>query len=710
MSKSLLIKDLRRSGISKKYLKTLGFKVLKSADCAEFLGRKTSKTLIAYKIPFFNIEGTQTSFARLRLLEGRWHVPRPGEKKKRQFKYNQRANTAPHLYFPPVFPWAKYMKDGKIVLPRLVVTEGEKKAVKACLMGIPCVALAGVYNFKSKKRGISLIKEFRLFDLSDTIVEICYDSDLNSNEFVREAMVAFSSELVSLKPKYISTVMQDGDSAHGKTGLDDFLLDYDSKAAAIKAFDALPREHDERSAVLKELDSKLLFSVEQDSFFKLDTRRFTTRRALQEQYGNQPKLMNPENPNLRILPIDLWFNQRDESTTVQRVTFQPTKPSIFRERKTDIHDSFNLWTPPSIGLVKGKPNYWIELFDHLTANLTEDEKKWFLQWFAYPIQNPGTKLFTASFMYSNVQGIGKNFLVYPFFQRIYGDSFTMVNGDRLLGGFNGWMAQKQFIFADEVYMPNRADRKGMIGKLNTLITSETLDINEKFQPIMTLPNYTQLYLTSNHEEAIPIDDTDRRLLVIHPPERRLANEFYGKMDAWARKEASAGQLYRYLMNDVDCSDFNPKAAAPKTKARNETVSSAADAGVSLIQQIINDPTSVLAINGKPPEEQLYTAAEIAAAINRYAQEQGYSYRVTAQMVSTRMRTRVTYREVRIRDRDKVVTVGLWALYNERKWKDRDNGMWAAEYRKHNARFKRHDGAPATGSASVAAAPAGATTH
>lgn len=680
MSKKLLIADLKKSGIEASYLKTLGFKSLDTAALAKVLGRKVHSSAVAYEIPFFDHNGKRTSFSRVKLLAGRWA---PGKKKK--YKYNQRANTAPHLYFPPVFDWNAYLKDDLISLPRLVVTEGEKKAIKACLTGIPCVALAGVYNFKSKKRGISLIKEFKLFDFTNTLIEVCYDSDLNSNEFVRDAMNAFSSELVQLKPKSIATVYLDGDTAPEKTGLDDFLLSYPTAKKARQAFDELPREYDERNEVLQTLDNELVFSVEHDSFFKLTTHKFTNAKALREHYGNQPKLPNPDNPNARILPIELWFNQRGPMTQVQRVTYEPARPTRFREMPQDMLDSYNLWQAPDLSPVSGKPTLWLTLFDHLTSELTEDQKKWFLQWLAYPMQNPGAKMLTAAFIHSATQGVGKNFLVYPFFEHIYGKSFDLVNGDQLVSPYNGWIAKKQFIFAEEIYLSSRQERKGIIGRLNALITTETVQINEKYVPLLKMRNYGNLYLASNHADAIPIDDTDRRLFVIHAPEKRLERSFYDAMVKWSKepKHKAAGQIYRYLMEDVDCADFNPNADAPRTAARAETVGYSADTGIMLIQQVFDDPDSILCINGVPPTEQLYTAQELCAAINQFSTAQGYRLSINPQTLASRMKARLphgVHKEVRMRNGDKVITRGLYAIYNREAWRHRSKAEWIAAYR------------------------------
>src|SRR5206468_10515718 len=55
-------------------------------------------------------------------------------------------NTLTHLYIPPLIE-SHYWLDP--TLP-LIITEGEKKALKACQEGLLCVALGGVQNWRQR--------------------------------------------------------------------------------------------------------------------------------------------------------------------------------------------------------------------------------------------------------------------------------------------------------------------------------------------------------------------------------------------------------------------------------------------------------------------------------------------------------------------------------------------------------------------------------
>jgi hypothetical protein len=661
-----------------------------------------SSGVLAYKIPFFDHRGKRIPFARLRILEGTWNVGFGKDKKKgkeavmpKNYKYNQRANTAPHLYFPNVIKWKTSKRTGKVRLKRLVITEGEKKAVKACLVGIPTVALAGVWNYKSSKKQISLLDDFQVFDLSNTDVEICYDSDLTSNEHVRAAINGLAGELARLKPKSICFVMLDGDSSDdAKVGLDDFLSGYDGDDAAREAFDALPRKSDVRMDTLALFDSTLCMVKEHTLYFNIPQNKYYRgRQQLFDEFDRLPKVPDPEDTRKTISGIKLWFDLRAESTDIRRVIYRPGAPRRFRE-DGETCDTLNTWQPSRVEPVNGEPVLWLELFNHLTSLLEEDHRRWFLQWLAYPIQNPGTKLFQSVFCYSNKQGVGKNFLVEPFLREIYGKNWSLINGNLMQTNYNSWAAEKQFVFMDEIYMPNRAERKSVMGDLKALVTNPTFEMNEKYQPRKTLENYANIYMTSNHAEALALDPDDRRFFVIHAPEERLNTKFYLELDKWARKGQGIGMVLNYLKNEVDCSDFNAKGDAPRTEGRGEVITFSADNVAHLTNVLINDPGVIFQIDGNLPDKELWTADELNGAMTKYAAQIGLPGMACSPQaiaghlhhrMNESMRRRIKTRHLSAAST--VTTISLYAMFNREEWAKRDSKDWLLHYKKHDARFK-----------------------
>jgi len=98
---------------------------------------------------FFEKDGESHAFIRIRYL----NTPRTKSSGKAKLqRYAQLQGSSIHPYFPPVFDcdWADIANDTSIALG---ITEGELKALKACLEGFPTIGITGVDCFRRKVGG-----------------------------------------------------------------------------------------------------------------------------------------------------------------------------------------------------------------------------------------------------------------------------------------------------------------------------------------------------------------------------------------------------------------------------------------------------------------------------------------------------------------------------------------------------------------------------
>lgn len=677
-SDAKLVRDLERSGIPIKLIGKLGFEVLTPEKVSEFLGKDSAAT--AYSIPYFSITGERINFTRLRLLSGRWKKGFAGSGA--TFKYNQKAKSAPHLYIPPVYPWKKHLKNGKLRLPYLCVTEGEKKAIKACLCDIPTVALGGVFNFQSKKRGISLLPEFDAFDLTDGVLEIAFDNDSESNEDVRKALNAFASAASALRPKEINFVIfNDGE----KMGLDDFLVQYETDDEAREAFYALPRRKDTRRQGVSDFDERLVFVHKLGKFYDTKLSALIKGRSqLYDAFERMPKVPSEDDPRKMVAPIKLWVEQRSPSTDVYSLTYAPGAESRIASGMPDAPENYNTWKPTALIPKKGSVKPWLDLFDFLTQELSEEHKKWLMQWFAYPIQHVGEKMFTAVFIYSHMHGIGKNFLVDPFMEFIYGKAnYSRVDNESVQSQFNKWASNKQFIFIDEADMATRRDRRHMRTVLNSLITNKTVDIELKGVDRDATPNHSNIYINSNIEDALSIDRNDRRLFVIHGPEYKAPQSLYGTLDDWWRNKNGSAYLYNHFLN-VDLTGFDPRAAAPRTKARTIVVEASADNIDGILIDLFKNPTEILSVNGVMTDKQLYTATELLTSLNAYIRRvTGGQLNILPNQFSRRIKnSNFPFRRILA---DKALKTRLYAVVNRTEWAERTAAQWKEHWTRTTGR-------------------------
>src|SRR5262249_17004762 len=90
-------------------------------------------------IPFPDAQGKPSGYKRLK-------PDRPRIRKGDPVKYESPRQESNHIYFPPGI--AAVLGDISKVL---LITEGEKKALKATQEGFPCLGLVGVYGWVKKR-------------------------------------------------------------------------------------------------------------------------------------------------------------------------------------------------------------------------------------------------------------------------------------------------------------------------------------------------------------------------------------------------------------------------------------------------------------------------------------------------------------------------------------------------------------------------------
>jgi hypothetical protein len=174
-------------------------------------------------------DGRTTPYVRLkpdrpRVFKVRGRPTRGGrkgeERKPRAVKYEAPAGQPPHLYLPPGL--GPLLADPRFPL---LVTEGEKKSLKAVQEGFPCLGLSGVWNFRDKKDR-KLLADFCQVEFRGRrrprLIVPAFDSDLASNRNVALALAALTEQLRRLGAM-VRPLVLDGDGG-AKVGLDDFLV------------------------------------------------------------------------------------------------------------------------------------------------------------------------------------------------------------------------------------------------------------------------------------------------------------------------------------------------------------------------------------------------------------------------------------------------------------------------------------------------------
>lgn len=687
----LMAEDLARSGIDPKTAKKLKIRACDPDEAWALLhpknpdGRPKDFTAEVAWFPYWNPDGSQiNNYGRARILRGQWSAEDDGKRN----RYRNPVNTLPHVYVPvPILDDLK-VEAGKIVLAGAVtITEGEKKGIAAWQCGIPAIALGGIDAEGTARHLVTLIEEFNWFDWSQLDAEICFDSDVYGAKEGTRALYALGYTLRREKhPKSLHYVRLTTEG-HEKTALDDFLATFgDRREAARRAYYQLPRRADEIAEAFAKYDSEIVQVRKRAKYYNTAHRTFYPRQSsIVEEYGVGQTVPSADGKK-RVLPITLWLTERNPKlTTVMDVVYAPGKPARYKAAAGDEHDTLNEWRPTSLVPVPYKGDEdsirpWLELLEYMTPKLTDEERDWFIDWQAYPLQNVGGKTHQAVLIWSESQGSGKNTIANAL-RPMHGAknlNWQVINGKSLMSDFNEW-ALRQFVVINEVHMPSYGEQKAVMGCLQTLITEDTIDHSRKYFDRQSVPNYVNFFLTSNHEDALRLAEDDRRFFVVKGPsikdkwpEKKFV-EFYRWLDNGGRERVFGYLLARRLDN------FNPHGAAPRTAARTAMVRGTDGVLGDLITILNTSPAQIMFSRRRDGTVQqrlewdLYTPARIVEAINRYASEHNMRLVNLTDKALGAVMGKHAFVKRRLEIDGKNVTA--YALFNADSWAKKSKAEW-----------------------------------
>lgn len=221
-----------------------------------------------------------------------------------------------------------------------------------------------------------------------------------------------------------------------------------------------------------------------------------------------------------------------------------------------------------------------------------------LKWLAYNVQFPGRKI-RWSPLIKGAQGDGKS---------IIGDVLRAALGARNVnntaistltnsGGFTDWATGYAVNIIEEIHLVGK-ERHKLFNSMKQFIGDTVININAKGRASTgSLINVTNHIATTNFNDALPVDDQDRRWMIIFSPYDSIS-------DACADKGYTVDQLiasfkmigdaarmwpgqFRDWLCSVDVSDFNPDGRAPVTEEKGRMVATSEDGVDEIIRDLID---------------------------------------------------------------------------------------------------------------------------
>jgi hypothetical protein len=590
----LMLEDLARSGLT-------------AGDAAQSGMTPTAPVWVnghaGYLIPYWDRDGQK------RKDVARWrYTPPLRDQEGKEQKYTQPAGIV-GAYFSPLFPWAAHLRrlrrlgENRKDSDFLALTEGEKKAARACKDGLPVIGLGGAWCYR--REGEPLISDLASLRWDPSYrTYVIADSDASTKLDVMRAAVGLCRELLA-KGADVYLVLLPELKRGKKCGLDDYL---EAKGRT----DLVKLLHTAESWA----GSRQLHELNEDFVFVRDPGNLVVQLSTMVPYSTHVFTSSLEAPRHWDKPIPVKATDTREAYTrhqrvsaakawvewenrnqVQRVTYQPgSLPSIEGPDGTEL----NMWRGFLAEPVEGDVTLWLKYLDYYFEKSPPKERVWLMKWLAYPIRYPGAKLFTAVIAHGSAAGSGKSLLGLTM-SEIYGErNYSAIKEKDLHGNFNAWARNKQFVMGEEI---TGTDKRGESEELKFLITNPTIRINIKYVPDYEVPCKINFYFTSNEPDSFYIHDEDRRFFVHEVLCGNLEErdpQFVLDYVKWIESAAGRNALMYWLLHHVDLDGWNPHGKALVTEARNAMVDAGRSDLDSWVARLKTDPASVLQIKPSDP--------------------------------------------------------------------------------------------------------------
>jgi hypothetical protein len=282
----------------------------------------------------------------------------------------------------------------------------------------------------------------------------------------------------------------------------------------------------------------------------------------------------------------IWHNSPARITVDSR-TFRPGAGPITARPGVDPAAGLlavNSWRP----IRRGRGGADISLFLEHMAYLFPDavERGAFLDWLAHLEQRPGELPHYGWLHIAEKTGTGRNWLS-SLLGRIWaGYVASSVDLPALLDSqFNGQLAGRVLAVVDEIREGGGESVYKHANRLKSLINQETREINPKYGRQYTEYNALRWLVYSNHLEAIPMDETDRRWRVVTHYAAPRSEGAYSALYA-ALDDAAFVDSVAVWLGARDIAQFNPGARPPMTAAKQTAIHATMSAAQQYAREIV----------------------------------------------------------------------------------------------------------------------------
>jgi len=274
-----------------------------------------------------------------------------------------------------------------------------------------------------------------------------------------------------------------------------------------------------------------------------------------------------------------YLGSMGEAFKARALGFYPGQKVVVKVTdKGKPHQIWNTWEPHPIGPwpfdAPGDEDIrpWLDLCEHIFPD--DRIREIFYDWCAHLLQRPGVKVNWA-WMLVGAQGVGKSLLLRPFNFILGTKNARTLSPSELEDSFQPW-AESELLIVEELPPFHKRDLYERLKALVSL-SQEEIWINRKNKEQYPVRNRHLWFFFSNNENALALDNDDRRYLVYRTPAIKGPADLYARVAEMLEPE-NILRLHklRGWLEARDISKFDPYAEPPWTEAKSEMVAQARD--------------------------------------------------------------------------------------------------------------------------------------
>lgn len=211
---------------------------------------------------------------------------------------------------------------------------------------------------------------------------------------------------------------------------------------------------------------------------------------------------------------------------------------------------------------------------HLRVLTGDDETARMLEtWIALNVRQPG-RLIGVSLLVKGIPGDGKTIVFRQLMAELMGhENVGNIANAEVRSEFSGWATGRALRVVEELKAPGH-NRHDVLNTVKPYITNPTVPVVRKGQDGFDALNTTNYACLTNYENALPIDDTDRRWWVIFSPFAHISEfvaqvgdttAYFDALSAAIREHGA--ELRRYFLDCPLDARVRHNMRAPETEGR-----------------------------------------------------------------------------------------------------------------------------------------------